>query len=470
LCGCDDADIDIMTPEEELSNSHLEYHWSPGTAGAQRLLLDFIENGRLRRFAADRAKTDRSSTSRLSPHIHFGEVSVRSVHAMAMKKAEEWGDVAGAAAVTDFLRQLGYREYSRYLSFHYPFTHERSLLEHLQAVPWRLDQALFKAWRSGTTGYPLVDAAMREVWSTGWMHNRMRVVAASFLVKNLLLPWQWGLKHYWDALLDADLECDALGWQYCAGCLEDAHPLSYVVNLKEEAKKFDPDGHYVRRWLPVLSRLPAMYIHAPWEAPPHVLADAGVELGSNYPCPIIDIEESMSALEAVVEVVQSATGSATATVVDNIDGGGLRRKGPFRPATLPYPSAAGKVWGGYGREAEMAASAVLPGEGSGGMQTPLPKNIDLQRDTETAHSWNEEVQSNVLSNDDVKARRSRNFSFYGHTTNEAHGADAVTVGSVPTVSDAPSMAFKVVPEAARDGAEEMDEDDERDTCDVRGTW
>ena len=304
LEGISLSELGIMTAEENLSNEQLSYHWKPGCAGARKLLNSFINN-RLHKFDKDKAKTDRKSTSRLSPHIHFGEISVREVHASVLRKAAELGLEKSAVAVSDFLRQLGYREYSRYLSFHFPFTHERSLLEHLRAVPWRLDQALFKAWRTGTTGYPLVDAAMRELWSTGWMHNRMRVVCASFLVKDLLLPWQWGLKHYWDALLDADLECDALGWQYCAGCLVDAHPFSYCMDLERETKRFDPDGNFVRRWMPVLSRLPKEYIHEPWKAPPKVLADAGVELGVNYPWPVIEVQESRTMLAAAAAVIDA---------------------------------------------------------------------------------------------------------------------------------------------------------------------
>lgn len=310
------SDLGIMTEEESLSNEQLSYHWSPGTAGARKLLANFV-NDRLERFDKDRAKTDRNSTSRLSPHIHFGEISIRDVHAAVVRKATELDIKQSKLSVSDFLRQLGYREYSRYLSFHFPFTHERALLEHLRAIPWRLDQSLFKAWRTGTTGYPLVDAAMRELWSTGWMHNRMRVVCASFLVKNLLLPWQWGLKHYWDALLDADLECDALGWQYCAGCLVDAHPFAYSMDLETETKKFDPDGNFVRRWMPVLARLPKQYIHTPWKAPAQVLAEAGVELGVNYPVPVIEIEESHSTLAAAAAVIEASVNSKCCSSIDN---------------------------------------------------------------------------------------------------------------------------------------------------------
>lgn len=386
------ADLGIMTPEEELSNSQLEYHWSPGSKSGKKLLKDFIE-GRLAAFTHDRAKTDRNSTSRLSPYIHFGEISMRTVAAAAVNNSDADAPAINPRSIDDFMRQLGYREYSRYLSFHFPFTHERPLLEHLRAVPWRFDQSLFKAWRTGTTGFPLIDAGMREVWSTGWLHNRIRVVAASFMVKHLLLPWQWGLKHYWDVLLDADLECDALGWQYCSGCLVDGHDFSRLIDLSTESKRFDPKGNYVRRWLPILARLPDRYIHEPWTAPAEVLADAGVDLGVNYPWPVIDAEEAAAALEAAAAVVAeqqerlvqqqqvqgqreegapgvdggqehaaavglvvvkaekekqqqpTGTGTGTGTGTHANTAAMMTGYGPFRPGTKPDPRAAAKVWG-----------------------------------------------------------------------------------------------------------------------------
>lgn len=371
------ADLGIMSPEE-MSNVQLEYHWQPGSAGAHRLLEDFVRSGRLKSFDADRAKTDRASTSKLSPHIHYGEISVRHIHYVVKHQELEWArEGEGGTSVQDFLRQLGYREYSRYLSFHFPFTHERSLLEHLRSVPWRFDQRLFKAWRQGRTGYPLVDAAMREVWGTGWMHNRMRVVAASFMVKNLLLPWQWGLKHYWDALLDADLECDALGWQYVAGCMADAHEFGYTIDQHTESKRFDPDGNYVRRWLPVLARLPAKYIHEPWLAPESVLADADVELGVNYPFPVISVEESMAALAAANAVVhQCMHGSSEA------DAAGT---GPFRPATNADPAEAERLFAQNYRNSTLGGDAAAQAAG---------------QDVVEGFGASEDVQSNMVGGDD----------------------------------------------------------------------
>ncbi|KAK9819946.1 hypothetical protein WJX72_004261 [[Myrmecia] bisecta] len=325
VVGLDLPNLGLMTPEEQLSNAQLEYTWKPGGRGAHLVLEQFVL-GRLVNFDQHRAKTDRNSTSRLSPHIHYGEISVRHVYYVARQREMQFkAEGSGGTSCEDFLRQMGYREYARYLSFHFPFTHERSLLEHLRAAPWKFDQRLFKAWRQGRTGYPLVDAGMRELWSTGWLHNRTRVICASFLVKNLLLPWQWGLKHYWDALLDADLECDALGWQYCSGCLADAHPFSYMLDHKVESKRFDPDGNYVRRWLPVLARLPIKYIHSPWEAPEHILSDAGVELGVNYPFPVISVEESQQQLQHASTVIEQSMAWGHAAPA----------KIPYRPASLP---------------------------------------------------------------------------------------------------------------------------------------
>lgn len=241
-----------------------------------------------------------------------------------------WPEERRSKHLLSFYQQLGYREYSRYLSFHYPFTHERAMLEHLRAVPWRYDQGLFKAWRTGNTGYPIIDAAMREIWSTGWTHNRCRVMCASFLVKYLLLPWQWGLKHFWDALLDADLECDTLGWQYCAGCLIDGHEFSTVMDLEKEVEKYDPKGMYVRRWIPTLARLPMAYVHCPWKAPLQVLEDAGIELGEDYPLPVVEFDVARETISKVAEYIESASAKSQ-EMKESMD----TSKCPFKPATTP---------------------------------------------------------------------------------------------------------------------------------------
>lgn len=321
-------DLGIMSAQEEASNAQLEVHWKPGRAGGVAQLERFIKD-KLKDFSDDKAKTDRYSTSKLSPFLHFGEIGVREVQLAIIQATSSWQPEDRCDHLKSFYKQLGYREYSRYLSFHFPFTHERAMLEHLRAVPWRYDQTMFKAWRTGNTGYPIVDAAMREIWSTGWMHNRCRVICASFLVKYLLLPWQWGLKHFWDALLDADLECDTLGWQYCAGCLADGHDFSMVMDLEKEVEKYDPNGTYVRRWIPILARLPTQYIHCPWKAPRQVLEDAGVELGDDYPYPVIEFETAQNTLSKVADAV------GTSSLGNQQDAS----SGPYRPATMPLPDA-----------------------------------------------------------------------------------------------------------------------------------
>jgi deoxyribodipyrimidine photolyase len=341
--------IGIMSPEEESSNAQLEIHWEPGHKGAVKQLDNFISL-KLKEFSQDKAKTDRKSTSHLSPYLHFGEVGVRTVRKAILDATRFWDKESCQSHVADFFRQIGFREYSRYLSFHFPFTHERSMLGYLRAVPWRYDQSLFKAWRTGNTGYPLVDAGMREIWSTGWMHNRCRVVCASFLVKHLLLPWQWGLKHYWDALLDADLECDALGWQYCAGCLSDGHVFSEVMDLDKEAKRYDPKGAYVRRWLPVLARIPTEFIHAPWKAPRQVLDDAGVELGVDYPLPVVQPEAAQITLSKAAEVISKAEQSSDINSYAS---------GPYRPPTKALPETSSLTWDVAGHHYEASSIASL---------------------------------------------------------------------------------------------------------------
>lgn len=194
------------------------------------MLAEFVE-GSLLEYSRNRMKVEGTTTSLLSPYLHFGEISVRKIYQTVRMKQINWakeGNCEAEESVSLFLRSIGLREYSRYLCFNFPFTHERSLLGNLRHYPWRADENQFKSWRQGRTGYPLVDAGMRELWATGWVHNRIRVVVASFFVKFLLLPWTWGMKYFWDTLLDADLESDILGWQYISGSLPDGHELNRI--------------------------------------------------------------------------------------------------------------------------------------------------------------------------------------------------------------------------------------------------
>ena len=259
--------------------------WTPGEGGARRELRRFLEKA-VASYVEHRDRPGEVQTSRLSPHLHFGEISPRQVWYAIQKHARTRPALrAGAEA---YLRQLGWREFAYYLLFHFPHTVEQPLRAKFAGFPWRANGADLKAWQRGQTGYPLVDAGMRELWATGWMHNRVRLVAASFLVKHLLLPWQAGDRWFWDTLVDADLANNTLGWQWVAGCGADAAPYFRIFNPVAQGEKFDSNGNYVRRWVPELSRLPAEWIHKPWEAPANVLTKAGVKLGMTYPEPIVD--------------------------------------------------------------------------------------------------------------------------------------------------------------------------------------
>jgi deoxyribodipyrimidine photo-lyase len=272
--------------------------WEPGSAGARTELQRFLRGGLLT-YAVDRNRPDLTGTSRLSPHLHFGEISARQVWQAARRLAESRSIPAAVWRNWQFLTELGWREFAHHLLFHFPHTPEQPLRPEFARFPWRKNPAWLRAWQQGRTGYPLVDAGLRELWSSGWMHNRVRMVVASFLVKNLLLPWQPGARWFWDTLVDADLANNTLGWQWTAGCGADAAPFFRIFNPVSQGEKFDPEGSYVRRWVPELARLPAAWIHQPWEAPPATLAAAGVELGHSYPRPIVSLRISREvALEA----------------------------------------------------------------------------------------------------------------------------------------------------------------------------
>ncbi|MCO5581163.1 hypothetical protein L7F22_035041 [Adiantum nelumboides] len=302
IATCTPEELGLEDETEKSSNALLARAWAPGWSNADRALEAFLA-GPLLEYSRNRHKIDGPTTSLLSPHMHFGEVSVRKVYHSVRRLQLLWakdGSKLGEESIYFFMRSIGFREYSRYLSFNFPFTHERSLLSNLKSFPWRVDEGFFKAWRQGRTGYPLVDAGMRELWATGWLHNRVRVIVSSFCVKFLQLPWRWGMKYFWDTLLDADLESDVLGWQYISGSLPDGHELDRMDNPQTEGYKHDPLGEYVRRWLPELVRLPTEWIHHPWDAPPAVLRAAGVELGSNYPRPIVEVAAARERLQQAV--------------------------------------------------------------------------------------------------------------------------------------------------------------------------
>lgn len=303
--SCSLEELGLENDTEKSSNALLSRGWSPGWANADKMLADFI-NGHLKEYSRNRMKVEGNTTSLLSPYLHFGELSVRKIYQGVRMKQIQWAKEENSDAdqsVNLFLRSIGLREYSRYLCFNFPFTHERALLGNLKHYPWCADEGQFKSWRQGRTGYPLVDAGMRELWATGWMHNRTRVIVASFFVKFLLLPWTWGMKYFWDTLLDADLENDILGWQYISGSLPDGHELNRLDNPEDQGREFDPDGEYVRNWIPELARMPTEWIHHPWDAPRSVLKAAGVELGLNYPKPIVELNTARERLDDAVAMM-----------------------------------------------------------------------------------------------------------------------------------------------------------------------
>jgi deoxyribodipyrimidine photo-lyase len=274
----------------------LRESWTPGELGAEARLAGFV-SGAMAGYAEDRNRPDLDGTSRLSPHLHFGEISIRRCwHAAALAAGRDPTVETGAAT---FLKELAWREFSRHLLFHFPELPEQPFRREFAAFPWSSSAKALLAWRKGATGYPIVDAGMRELWHTGWMHNRVRMIAASFLVKHLLVPWQQGEAWFWDTLVDADLANNAASWQWVAGSGADAAPYFRIFNPVKQGQTFDPDGAYVRRWVPALAKLPAAHIHAPWLAPEPVLASAGIVLGQTYPQPMVDHTQARQrALEA----------------------------------------------------------------------------------------------------------------------------------------------------------------------------
>ncbi|RRT58438.1 hypothetical protein B296_00033024, partial [Ensete ventricosum] len=305
VISCPIEELGLENEIEKPSNALLSRCWSPGWSNADKVLGEFI-SGHLLDYSENRMKVEGSTTSLLSPYLHYGELSIRKIYQNVRVKQIQWakeGNCKAEESVNFFLRSIGLREYSRYLCFNFPFTYERSLLGNLKHYPWRADEGQFKSWRQGRTGYPLVDAGMRELWATGWIHNISRVIAASFFVKFLLLPWTWGLKYFWDILLDADLESDILGWQYVSGSLPDGHELKRLDSPEVQGQKYDPDGEYVRNWIPELARVPTEWIHHPWDAPRTVLKASGVELGLNYPQPIIEFDTARDQLDDAVNMM-----------------------------------------------------------------------------------------------------------------------------------------------------------------------
>ena len=269
--------------------------WTPGEAGAWQRQLHFIRHA-LAGYKKERDRPGHAGTSRLSPHLHFGEIGPRQVVRAVLEACH--GDPDEDAM--HFLSEVAWREFAHHVLYHFPNTIDRPMNPRWEGITWpEPDPRLWQAWTRGRTGIPLVDAGMRELWQTGWMHNRVRMVVASLLTKNMLVAWTKGERWFWDTLVDADLANNVFGWQWTAGCGADAAPWFRIFNPVLQGERFDARGEYVRRWVPEIARLPDRWVHRPWEAPAAELRAAGLRLGMDYPRPVLDLAASRAqALEA----------------------------------------------------------------------------------------------------------------------------------------------------------------------------
>lgn len=273
------SDLDLLPKLDWASGFH-EY-FLPGERAALECMKNFKNS--LSAYQNKRDYPSIAATSRLSVHLHFGEVSVHRL----------WKEFEASSKDSfPYLRQLIWRDFAHYCLFHFPTLLEKPLKREFERFAWREDKEHFKAWCQGKTGYPIVDAGMRELWHTGWMHNRVRMIVGSFLVKNLLIPWQWGMDWFWDTLLDADKANNSMGWQWVAGCGIDAAPYFRIFNPIVQSEKFDAQGDYIRKWVPELAKLPNKYLHKPFEMDSADLRAYGLELGKHYPKPIVDYKRS----------------------------------------------------------------------------------------------------------------------------------------------------------------------------------
>jgi deoxyribodipyrimidine photo-lyase len=295
--------------------------WQPGEAGAYARLEAFCD-GTVGGYATSRDRPDQVGTSRLSPHLHFGELS--PVQALAAVQRRNGDATAGlSTGAESFVRELGWREFAHHLLFHFPHTVDAPMDARFERLEWRDDAAGLRAWQRGMTGYPIVDAGLRELWHTGWMHNRVRMIVASLLTKNLGVHWAQGLRWFHDTLVDADLANNVLGWQWVAGCGADASPYYRIFNPVLQTERYDPDRAYVRRWIPEIARLPNDWIHRPWEAPEAVLSAAGVRLGTTYPAPVVEFRGSRErALAQWARLKGDAGGRAPAPAAGDADDAG----------------------------------------------------------------------------------------------------------------------------------------------------
>jgi len=269
-------------------------YWDIGEEGAHKQLKTFIDKG-LCSYKDGRNLPAKPYVSRLSPHLHFGEISPNQLWHTVRSLGDD-------KHIDHFCSELGWREFSYSQLYHNPELPYKNLQSKFDTFPWINKTDHLRAWQTGQTGIPMVDAGMRELWQTGYMHNRVRMIVGSFLVKNLRLHWHHGERWFWDTLVDADLANNSASWQWIAGCGADAAPYFRIFNPVTQGQKFDPDGEYVRQYIPEISSLPNTYLFNPWEAPDMVLKDACVKLGSTYPYPVVDLKKSR---EAALQAFQS---------------------------------------------------------------------------------------------------------------------------------------------------------------------
>ncbi len=288
-----DLNNTISIDDLNLLSSHnwykkLEGIWEFGEKAAQKKLRNFLENG-IEDYKEKRNFPCFDGVYKLSMHIHFGEISVQQIWYAVQKYREQAVNKEG---IDCFLSEIGWREFSYYLLYHFPELPNENFQKKFDSFPWNNNKHLLKAWTQGKTGYPIVDAGMRELWQTGNMHNRVRMIVASFLVKNLLIHWHHGRDWFWDCLLDADLASNSASWQWVAGSGADAAPYFRVFNPILQGEKFDPNGVYTRHFVPEIAKLPDEFLFKPWQAPEYILKSSEVTLGQSYPFPIVDLNDS----------------------------------------------------------------------------------------------------------------------------------------------------------------------------------
>ncbi len=279
-------------------DKHILEFWQTSAGAAKRRLKHFIVKS-LSDYSLGRDRPDLDCVSYLSPYLHLGQLSPRQIYYSVKQATVGMKNKQFISSADTYLKELGWREFAYHLLYHFPETAGQPLREQYKKFPWRPNETYLDAWQKGRTGYPIVDAGMRQLWKYGWMHNRVRMIVASFLVKDLLIPWQSGAQWFWDTLIDADLANNTLGWQWTAGCGADAAPYFRIFNPVRQGQKFDPEGNYIKRFIPELCDLPIEFIHSPWLAGEDTLKKANIVLGGSYPYPIVNHAKArLKALES----------------------------------------------------------------------------------------------------------------------------------------------------------------------------